>query len=110
MFKELRQRMGVDVAKGDKPKRKKKVRNQPLTPEQRMDKRQRERMKDKAARLSILPLGNNQFKVWGGEQPHLVVVTFDGLITCDCRGWKYARHGNCSHVMKYRLTYGDLKK
>lgn len=93
-----------------KEKKRKRKPPQPLTPEQRLDKNQRERMKDRAAILSIQPLGNNKYRVWGGEEPHIVVVTFDGLITCDCRGWSKARNGNCSHVCKYRLVYGDLKK
>lgn len=84
--------------------------SKPLTPEQRTDRNQLKRMKDRAAILSISPLGNGRFQVWGGEEAHIVQATVDGLVSCDCRGWSKARHGNCSHVVKYRLVYGDLKK
>jgi hypothetical protein len=83
--------------------------SRPLTPEQRADKHQKKRMKERAAILSIKLLGGNLFKVWGGEQPHIVRATANGVI-CDCLGWETARNHNCSHVMKFRLTYGDLKK
>lgn len=83
--------------------------SRPLTPEQRKEKNQRENMKDKAARLSIADLGGGMYQVWGGRNAHLVVNT-DGWVTCDCEGWGKALNHNCSHVMKFRLTYGDLKK
>lgn len=82
----------------------------PLTPEQLADKRQLKAMKERAAILSIAQVGHGQFRVWGGTSPHIVQPTIGGLIVCDCEGWSKARHHNCSHVMKYRLTYGDLKK
>lgn len=91
-------------------KTKKRKRTEPLTPEEKADRRQRKAMKQRAAILSITPLGNNRFQVWGGENPHVVTVSIDGDMFCDCEGWKHARHNNCSHVMKYRLVYGDLKK
>lgn len=71
---------------------------------------QRHKMKLRAAILSIVPLGDKTYRVWGGESPHIVRVLEDGRILCDCEGWKKARGHNCSHCMKYRLTYGDLKK
>ena len=92
-----------------KDKKKKGAPTIPLTPEQRSDKQQLKRMKGRAAILSIESLTNHMFKVWGGERVHIVRITSEG-ITCDCEGWKNARNHNCSHVMKYRLVYGDLKK
>lgn len=89
---------------------KKRKRLKPLSPEEVKDVRHRERMKERAAILSIAPLGNNRFKVWGGEGEHVVQATIDGLVSCDCQGWSKARHGICSHVYKYMLVYGDLKK
>lgn len=90
----------------NKPKKKS---TPPLTPEQRIDRTQMNRMKDRAAILSIQPLSNNRYQIWGGEQAHIVTVNIDGEAVCDCRGWSSARHGNCSHVVKYRLVYGDLR-
>ena len=90
----------------DKPKRKS---TPPLTPEQRIDRTQMNRMKDRATYLSIQPLGDNRYQVWGGEMAHIVTVSVDGDIHCDCLGFPHARHGNCSHVVKFRLVYGDLK-
>ena len=81
----------------------------PLTPEQRTAKNQLQRMKERAAILSIAPLGGGLYQVWGGEDAHIVTDTM-GWLTCDCRGWSVARDHNCSHVMKFRLTFGDLKK
>lgn len=73
------------------------------------DRKQRKNMKARAAILSIRPLSETSCLVWGGEHEH--VVTFEGgLIKCDCQGWVTARNHNCSHVHKYRLVYGDLKK
>lgn len=83
---------------------------EPLTPEQLKDKRHRERMKDRAAILSIEPLGNGKYRVWGGEGEHIVQATIDDLVSCDCLGWSKARHGVCSHVYKYLVVYGRLKK
>lgn len=98
----------------EKPKRTKKPKLEkgvsPLTPEQISDRNQRKRMRERAAILSISPLGNGKYQVWGGTEPHIVQETIDGMVSCDCRGWSKARHGNCSHVMKFRLVYGDLKK
>lgn len=111
MFKDLRQKMGKDVTvKKPKPK-KQGTRSQrsSLTPEQYAERNQRNRMKDRAAILSIKEIGGGMYQVWGGEAPHLVTDTM-GWITCDCRGWSSARNHNCSHVMKFRLTFGDLKK
>lgn len=111
MFKDLRQQRGVDVSK-PKPKPKKqgtRKERSSLTPEQYTDRRQLKHMKDRAAILSIADLGGGLYQVWGGEEAHLVTNT-DDWITCDCRGWSKARHHNCSHVMKFRLTFGDLKK
>lgn len=69
----------------------------------------RKRMNRKAKRLFIKPLTPTTCLVWGGESEH--VVTFDdGFIYCDCSSWKDAKDGNCSHVMKFRMTYGDLKR
>lgn len=93
----------------EKKKRKRGKKTYPLTPEQRSDRNQRKRMKERAAVLSIESLGGGLFKIWGGDDPHIVAV-MDGMITCDCLGWLKARNHNCSHVMKYRLTFGDLKK
>jgi hypothetical protein len=81
----------------------------PLTPEQRSDKRQLKLMKYRAAYLSIKPLSPTSCLVWGGEKEH-IVQWVDGLLVCDCLGWATARHHNCSHITKYRLVYGDLKK
>lgn len=110
MFKELREKMGVNaakrVAKTARPKRRKKEK---LTPEQYADRRHERAMKERAAILSIADIGDGLYQVWGGETTHLVTST-DGWVTCDCRGWASARHHVCSHVMKYRLTFGDLKK
>jgi len=80
----------------------------PLT-EAAKDRKQRKVMKGRAAILSIKPLSPTSCLVWGGEGEHIVTLE-DGIIKCDCLGWKTARKGNCSHVMKYRLVYGDLKK
>ena len=110
MFKELREKMGKDASKpkrAKKPKLPKGV--SPLTPEQISDRNQKKRMKERAAILSIAQVDATTFQVLGGDNPHVVRVT-DGWITCDCVGWNYARNHNCSHVMKYRLTFGDLKK
>lgn len=112
MFKDLRQKFGID-ASVPKPKPKKrgttKERSR-LTPDQYAARNQRNRMKDRAAILSIAEIGGGLYQVWGGEEPHIVTSHEEGLITCDCRGWEKARDHNCSHVMKYRLTFGDLKK
>lgn len=85
------------------------------TPEQISAKKHRQRMKNRAAILSIAELGPNKegaivYQVWGGEKPHIVRVMLNGQILCDCEGWKKARNHECSHVMKWRLVYGDLKK
>lgn len=90
-------------------KRRRKL-SKPLTPEQRNAKNQLRRMKDRARILSIMPLGNGRYQVWGGENAHIVTVSVDGEAVCDCLGFSHARNGNCSHVTKYRLVYGDLKK
>jgi hypothetical protein len=74
------------------------------------DRRQRKVMKARAAILSIKPLTPTSCLVWGGEKEHIVRLMPNGQILCDCEGWKHARGNNCSHAMKYRLTYGDLRK
>lgn len=110
MFKELREKFGVDATKSEskalRPKRRKKEK---LTPEQYADRRHYKAMFERAAILSIAPLGGGLYQVWGGDEPH-IVTSVDGHVTCNCRGWASARQHVCSHVMKYRLTYGDLKK
>ena len=63
----------------------------------------------KAAYLSIMPHPNGSFTVWGGEKQHTVTIV-DGKPVCDCRGWLSAVEHCCSHVMKWRLVYGDLKR
>lgn len=73
------------------------------------DKRHYKRMVERAAILSIMPAGENCWRVWGGEHDHFVTVEGE-LVKCDCEGWRHARYRICSHVMKYRLTYGDLRK
>lgn len=88
-------------------KKKKKDRR---TQEQRADHHQRQRMKERAAILSIKPLTPTSCLVWGGEKEHIVRLMPNGQILCDCEGWKKARGHNCSHCMKYRLVYGDLRK
>lgn len=93
-----------------KEKKKKQKPPKPLTPEQRNAKNQLHRMKERAKILSIMPLGNGRYQVWGGESAHIVTVAMDGEAICDCLGFSHARNGNCSHVTKYRLVYGDLKK
>lgn len=111
-FRELRAKFNVDATKAEKPKREKRERRKKvkLTPEEAADRRHEHDMRQRATILSILPLGNGQYKVWGGEEPHVVTVTIDGAMSCDCRGWAGARHQTCSHIYKYRLVYGDLKK
>lgn len=74
------------------------------------DRKQRKIMKQRAAILSIKPLTPTSCLVWGGEKEHIVRLMPNGQILCDCDGWQVARNHNCSHVMKYRLVYGDLKK
>lgn len=91
-----------------KPKQRK-VALSPLTPEQRHSKRQLKRMKGRAAILSIQQLDGDSYRVWGGDAPHVIHVV-DGAPVCDCKGWQGALDHNCSHVVKYRLTFGDLKK
>lgn len=91
-------------------KEKKKRKYKPLTPEQRSIKHHRQRMKGRAAILSICPLGTGSYQVWGGTRPHIVQVLVGGEILCDCEGWKKARDHECSHVMKYKIVYGGLKK
>jgi len=90
-------------------KKKKNRAPKPLTPEQRSDKYQLKRMRQRAAILSIEPIDNRNYRVWGGEDTHIVSIVM-GIPVCDCRGYRSARYLNCSHVMKYRLVYGDLKK
>ena len=94
----------------NEPKKKKRQRPpKPLTPEQRAIKRQTKVVMQRCTILSIKPIDANSCLVWGGESEH--IVTFEGgLIKCDCKGWANAHNHNCSHVMKYRLVYGDLKK
>lgn len=82
---------------------------EPLTPEQRTLKAQMKRMKCRAAILSIKPISATKCLVWGGEKEHIVSFV-DGKLRCDCDGWHTALNGNCSHIMKWRLVYGDLKK
>lgn len=89
---------------------KNKHKREQLTPEQRAEREQLRRMKERAAILSIAPLGGGLYQVWGGNTAHLVTSHENALVTCDCRGWAGAKNHNCSHVMKYRITYGDLKK
>lgn len=93
-----------------KEKKKKGLPTTPLTSEQRTDKMQLKRMKERAAILSIKPLSPTSCLVWGGEKEHIVRLMPNGQLLCDCDGWKTARHNNCSHIVKYRLVYGDLKK
>lgn len=81
----------------------------PLTEEQRLIKQQLKRMKKRCAILSIEKLGERNFRVWGGEEPHIVSIVM-GQPQCDCIGWRTALNGNCSHITKWRLTHGDLKK
>lgn len=110
MFKDLREKMGKDASA--KPKAKKlgtHRQRSPLNDEQYAERNQRNRMKERAAILSIVEIGGGLFQVWGGEETH-IVTSHESMITCDCRGWASARGHNCSHVMKYRLTFGDLKK
>lgn len=71
--------------------------------------KQRMKMKQRCAILSIKPLSPNSCLVWGGEKEHIVTLE-NGIIKCDCLGWANAHNHDCSHVMKYRLVYGDLKK
>lgn len=71
--------------------------------------RQRKIKKLRCAILSIKPIGPNSCLVWGGEREHIVTLE-EGVIKCDCKGWVTAHDHLCSHVMKYRLVYGDLKK
>jgi len=63
----------------------------------------------KAAYLSIMQQTETSFSVWGGSGEHTVMIV-DGRVICDCRGWPSAVENCCSHVMKYRLVYGDLKR
>ncbi len=112
MFKQLREQMGVDMSKyvhKPRPSKRSKRKKEKLTPEQYADRRHDHAMIERAAILSIADIGGGLYQVWGGEEPHLVTHT-DGWVTCDCRGWGNARNHVCSHVMKYRLTFGDLKK
>jgi len=92
-----------------KEKKRKRSKTPPLTPEQRTDKNQRERMKDRAGILSIEQIDTLDFRVWGGKSEHILRIR-NGVVYCDCDGWANARHHNCSHVMKWRLVYGDLKR
>lgn len=84
-----------------------KVKKQPT--EAHRARKQRNQQKQRCAILSISPLGNNTYQVWGGAEPHVVRVT-GGQVLCDCKGWANAHNHVCSHVMKWRLVYGDLKK
>ena len=71
--------------------------------------KQRQKAKQRCAILSIKPLSPTSCLVWGGTKEHIVQL-IDGKIICDCLGWANAHDHMCSHVMKYRLTFGDLKK
>lgn len=73
------------------------------------DRMQRKRMKSRTHGLFIEPLSPTTCRVWGGENEHIVTFKND-TIQCDCSSWKEARNGNCSHVMMFRITYGDLSK
>jgi len=113
MFKSLREQRGIDVSKAKKRepnKQSARRERSPLTAEQWADRNQRNRMKDRAAILSISKIDENIYQVWGGENPHVVQVMSDGVVRCDCQGWSSARHHVCSHVYKYLVVYGDLKK
>lgn len=86
-----------------------KVKKQPKT-EAHKARKQRQKMKQRCAILSIKPLTPTSCLVWGGKDEHVVRLMPNGQILCDCLGWQGAHDHMCSHVMKYRLTYGDLRK
>lgn len=68
------------------------------------------RLLRQCAYLSIMPHPNGSFIVWGGAGQHRVTVRSDGSVYCDCKGWPRARNHVCSHVYKWKIVYGDLKR
>lgn len=84
-----------------------KLKDLPLEKRRRIT--QMNKMFVKAAYLSIMPNPNGSFNVWGGDSQHIVKEE-NGIMHCDCRGWESAAEHCCSHVMKVRLVYGDLKR
>lgn len=58
----------------------------------------------RAVHLDVVRLDRHRWRVTGGDDPHQVTQTADGL-GCDCRDAGMGRR--CKHEMAVRLTLGD---
>lgn len=50
-------------------------------------------------KLKIKQVSLFEYRVWGGENEHVVVITDEG-ITCDCAGFVSGQTKRCSHIVR----------